>query len=79
MLHRCLACFKLKAAASQQLIGQLPFARVTAARPYLNTGIDLVGPFEIKSEITRGTTTTKCYVSLFTCMATKAYTLRIGV
>jgi hypothetical protein len=78
VLHRCLPCFKLKAAASQQLMGQLPLARVTVARPFLNSGIDYVGQFEIKSGNTRCKTTTKCYIALFICMATKA-TFRIGV
>ena len=61
VLHRCLQCFKLKAAASQQLMGQLPMARVTVARPFLNVGIDYVGPFEIKSGNTRSKTTTNMH------------------
>jgi len=72
MLHCCLPCFKLKAAASQQLMGQLPLARVIVSRPFVNAGIDYVGPFEINSGNTRSKTTTKCYVALFICMATKA-------
>jgi hypothetical protein len=55
VLHRCLQCFKLRAAASQRLMGQLPLARVTVAHPFLNAGIEYVGPFEIKS----GNTTSK--------------------
>ena len=77
VLHRCLPCFKLNAAASQQLMGQLPLARVTVARPFINAGIDYVGPFEIKSGNTRSKTTTKCYVALFICMATKAIHLEL--
>jgi len=72
VLHRCLPCLKLKAAASQQLMGQLPLARVTVSRPFVNARIDCVGPFEIKSGNTRSKTTTKCYVALFICMASKA-------
>jgi hypothetical protein len=53
VLHRCLPCFKLNAEASEQLMGQLPLARVRVARPFLNAGIDYVGPFEIKSGSTR--------------------------
>ena len=73
VLLRCLLCFKLMvaAAASQQLMGQLPLARVTVACPFLNAGIDYVGPFEIKSGNTRSKTTIKCYVVFFVCMATK--------
>jgi hypothetical protein len=67
----------LKAAASQQLIGQLPLTRVTVVHPFLNAGIDYVGPFEIKYGNTRSKTTTKCYIALFICMATKATHLEL--
>jgi len=53
-------------------MGQLPLAQVTVSHPFVNAGIDYVGPFEIKSGNTRSKTTTKCYVALFICMATKA-------
>jgi hypothetical protein len=66
------AVFQVKAVASQQLMGQLPLARVTVACPFVNVGIDYVGPFEIKSGNTRSKTITKCYVALFICMTTKA-------
>ena len=49
----------------------------TVARPFINAGIDYVGPFEIKSGNTRSKTTTKCYVALFICMATKAIHLEL--
>jgi len=77
VLHRCSQSFKLKAAASQQLMGQLPLTRVTVACPFLNAETDYVGPFEIKSGNTRSKTTTKCYVALFICMATKAMHLEL--
>jgi len=77
VLHRCLPCFKLKAAASQQLVGQLPLARVPVSRPLVNAGIDYVGPFEMKSGKTRSKTTTKCNVALLICMATKAMHLEL--
>jgi hypothetical protein len=56
---------------------QLPLARVTMARPFLNAGTDYVGPFEIKSGNTRSKTTTKCYVALFICLATRALHLEL--
>jgi hypothetical protein len=67
----------LKAAASQQLMGQLPLTRITVAHPFLNDGIDYVGPFEIKGGNSRSKTTTKCYIALFICMATKAIHLEL--
>jgi len=77
MLHCCLPCFKLKAAASQQLMSQLPLTRITVARQFLNAGIDYVGSFEINGGNTRSKTTTKCYIALFICMATKAIHLEL--
>jgi len=62
-----LAFSKLKAAASQQLMGQLPLAGVTVAHPFLNAGINYVGPFEIKGGNTRSKTITKCYIALCIC------------
>jgi len=52
--------------------GHLHLATVRVPRPFVNAGIDYVGPFEIKSGNTRSKTTTKCYLALFICMATKA-------
>ena len=77
VLQRCLPCFKLKAAASQQLMCQLPLAIVTMTRSFLNAEVNYVGPFEIKSGNTRRKTTTKCYVALFICMATKVIHLEL--
>jgi hypothetical protein len=45
--------------------------------PFLNVGIDYVGPFAIKSGKTRSKTTTKYYVALFICMTTKAIHLEM--
>jgi hypothetical protein len=76
VLHRCLPCFKLKAASSQQMMGQLPLARVTVSRPFVNAGIDYVGPFEIKSgnktvkQDVRSTMYTHC-----SCMQVPLFTL----
>jgi hypothetical protein len=58
-------------------MGQLPLARVTVACPFLNSVIGCVGKFEIKGGNTRSKTTTKCYVALFICMATKAIHLEL--
>ena len=56
---------------------QLLLAEVTVARPFVNAGIDCVGPFEIKSGNTRSKTATECDIALFICMATKAIHLEL--
>ena len=51
--------------------------RITVAGPFLNTGIDYVSPFETQSANTADKTTTKCYVTLFICVATMAIYLEM--
>ena len=58
-------------------MGHLPLARVTVSHQFVNAGINYVGPFEIKSGNTWSKTTTKRYVALFICMATKAVHLEL--
>jgi len=58
-------------------MGQLLLATVTVSRLFLNAGIDIVGPFQIKSGNTRSKTATECYVALFICMATKSINLEL--
>ena len=53
---------------------QLPLAIITVTGTFLNAGVDYVGPFVINSG---SKTTTKCYVALFICMATKAIRLEL--
>jgi hypothetical protein len=77
VLHCFLSCFKLKAAASQQLMGRLPLARVGVTLQFLNTGIDFMSPFEINSGNTTRKTTAVCYVTLFISMETKAIYLEL--
>ena len=49
----------------------LPDKRVSISRPFTNTGLDFAGRFDIKSVRGRGSTTTKGYVCVFLCFATK--------
>nr|XP_042897248.1 uncharacterized protein LOC122269233 [Parasteatoda tepidariorum] len=53
-------------------MGDLSAERVTSSSAFLNAGIDLCGPFEIKYKGQRKGTLRKIYVALFICMATKA-------
>ncbi|GFR28978.1 hypothetical protein TNCT_306561 [Trichonephila clavata] len=53
-------------------MGNLPKHRVTLERPFLSCGIDYAGPVLIKCNKGRGTKSTKGYIALFVCLATKA-------
>ncbi|XP_011705133.1 PREDICTED: uncharacterized protein LOC105460385 [Wasmannia auropunctata] len=69
VLRSCVVCFRIKPVSTKQLMGDLPAVRVTQARAFLHTGLDYAGPFSIK--ISRNKTS-KCYLAIFVCLATKA-------
>ncbi|GFV70436.1 uncharacterized protein TNCV_4798551 [Trichonephila clavipes] len=52
--------------------GNLPKHRVTLERPFFSCGIDYAGLVLIKCNKGRGTKSTKGYIALFVCLATKA-------
>ncbi|XP_066589335.1 uncharacterized protein [Prorops nasuta] len=71
-VRACVRCFRAKPRQSTQLMGSLPSARVTPARPFSIAGLDYAGPFKLRSSKGRGIKATKGYISLFICFATKA-------
>ncbi|KAA5587505.1 transposase family protein, partial [Pseudomonas aeruginosa] len=50
----------------------LPQQRVTPCRPFTFTGVDYSGYIELKINKGRGVKTSKGYIAIFICMATKA-------
>ncbi|GFT53272.1 uncharacterized protein TNCV_4233661 [Trichonephila clavipes] len=72
-IRKCLKCNKFKTSTTTpQLMGNLPKHRATLERPFFSCGIDYAGPVLIKCNKGRGTKSTKGYVALFVCLATKA-------
>ena len=45
VLRKCIACFRVRPSEKSQLIGDLPRARVTPYRAFINSGVDYAGPF----------------------------------
>lgn len=72
-IHRCIICFRQRAETSKQLMGSLPSARVrSTVRPFLHTGIDYCGPFDLRASKGRGLKSYKGYISVFVCLTVKA-------
>lgn len=72
-IRKCVKCFKERPQATQQLMGNLPVARITSySRPFSATGVDFTGAIELKASRYRGNTTYKGYIAVFICLATKA-------
>jgi hypothetical protein len=67
--RKCVKCFKYKPTQASQFMGDLPIHRVVIHHAFVNVGLDYCGPITLK--LTRRTST-KAYVAIFVCMATKA-------
>ncbi len=72
IINKCVTCRRNKAAATSQLMGNLPVARVTASRPFLHCGVDYAGPFPVKLRKGRHVPVEKAYLCIFVCLSTKA-------
>ncbi|XP_014206026.1 uncharacterized protein LOC106637667 [Copidosoma floridanum] len=76
-LRRCVVCIRLRARPATQLMAPLPSSRVSPSRAFACTGVDYNGPFHVLSARGRGVPTTKGYIVVFVCLATKALHLEL--
>lgn len=76
-IHKCLICARQRAATKYQIMGDLPEARVTPSRPFLRSGVDFAGPYDVLTSKGRGMKTRKAYICIFVCMSTKACHLEL--
>jgi len=67
IIHHCQTSYKFKVKASQQLMSELPSARVQPARPFTTSGIDYAGPIVLWLGSTRSKQTIKGYIAIFVC------------
>ncbi|XP_055632834.1 uncharacterized protein LOC129773261 [Toxorhynchites rutilus septentrionalis] len=73
VVHRCVTCTRAKPQSLQQLMGNLPPVRVNQAYPFQNVGVDLAGPFYVRTALrNKRTPFFKAYIVVYVCMATKA-------
>ncbi|XP_012521966.2 uncharacterized protein LOC105828265 [Monomorium pharaonis] len=77
IIHKCVKCFRSNPTHSKTLMGELPKARVSQTMPFHNTGVDYAGPLLVKDRKGRGSKTSKAFVCLFICFATKALHLEL--
>ena len=77
VVRKCNPCFKNRPRLAEQIMGDLPEARVCPSSVFQKTGLDFAGPFLIRSSKGRGSRNTKCYICVFVCLATKAAHLEV--
>ena len=68
---KCVNCQKAAKLPTPQKMGELPQERVSIAAPFSTSGLDVFGPFEVKT----GRITKKRYVLLITCFITRGVAL----
>ena len=66
------------ATTNSQRMGDLPEAHVTPSFPFNRSGVDYAGPFKVRLFKTPGKGTTKGYIAVFICRATRAALYVIG-
>lgn len=76
-VHNCIKYFKNNPRQVHISLGDLPNFRVTSTAPFHATGVDYAVPFFIKDRKRKGYKTSKAYVGLFVCCATKAIHLEL--
>lgn len=76
-VRKCITCVRHSRQDNHQRMGLLPAARVTAHRSFLRCGVDYAGPISIRPTKGRGYRSTKGYISVFVCMATRAVHLEV--
>lgn len=76
-IYKCMTCFKHKPRTQIPLMGNLPSPRINSARPFLNTGTDFGGYFNVKIHNLRSVRHTKVYICVFICLATKAVHIEV--
>ncbi|XP_066917226.1 uncharacterized protein [Clytia hemisphaerica] len=74
IIYHCVICRYLRGSTSNQIMADLPKARVVESPPFTYVGVDFFGPFIVK-ELRREL---KRYGVIFTCFSTRAVHLEVS-
>lgn len=77
ILRKCLTCFRVNPKTLIRKMADLPMDRVVQNRPFLITGCDFAGPFNMKDGKLRNRAIIKVYLCVFICFSTKAVHLEV--
>ncbi|XP_063994038.1 uncharacterized protein LOC135171437 [Diachasmimorpha longicaudata] len=77
LIRNCRQCIRAKPPPTDYVMGNLPAARVTETRPFLNVGVDYCGPFYLKEKKHRNRNKIKVWISVFVCFVVKAVHLEV--
>ncbi|KAJ2954551.1 hypothetical protein O0L34_g2836 [Tuta absoluta] len=72
VIRSCVRCHRFKTTKNNQIMGNLPPARITPSPAFTHCGVDYTGAVDVKLNRGRGVRTTRGYIAIFICMVTKA-------
>jgi hypothetical protein len=78
LIRKCVICHRHRANFLNQIMGDLPAARVTPNPAFYCSGVDYAGPFLLTTEAPRSKTTFKAYLCIFVCFSTRAIHIEIA-
>lgn len=71
-VHKCVTCARYNKTFENQLMADLPPARVHQNRPFAASGVNYAGPFSIAERYGRKVIKRKGWIAIFVCMITRA-------
>ncbi|KAM9741924.1 uncharacterized protein ACNS7B_012839 isoform 1-T4 [Menidia menidia] len=78
VIHKCIICRKLRGKQEQQRMADLPPERLKTCPPFTYVGLDVFGPWTIKTRRTRGgQAESKRWAIMFTCMSARAVHIEV--
>lgn len=77
VVNACVTCNRIRGRILTPQMGNLPIERIDACFPFYRCGVDYCGPVLILNRKGRGARTTKAYICLFVCLATRAIHLEL--
>ena len=77
VLSACPTCRRYSGRCVSQQMASLPFERLDLEYPFTVTGVDFAGPIKVTPSKSRGIQSTKGYICIFVCFATRATHIEI--
>lgn len=72
VVFNCIDCYRFKAKPLEPLMSDVPSFRFCKTRAFVNTGVDLAGPYLYKESKRRNAKSFKCWIVLYICLSTRA-------
>ena len=77
LIRQCVTCRRRAIRPKPQMLGQLPFERVTPGSVFEKVGVDYAGPIMVKYGMARRPSVVKAYICVFVSLAVKAVHLEV--